>query len=242
MYKRQDQFHAINWVVWFYGNPFVDLTPSAIDNFYTTDGGEYSDAFCEYEGVTASLLPVELINFDANLIDDAVHLDWSTMTEIDNDYFTIEKTKDGFIFEHVATVDGAGNSNVELDYTAIDNNPYAGTSYYRLKQTDFNGDYSYSHLEPITYNPNTINFTVFPNPSSGSDIQVHLSGAGRDEAITFTILDIAGRVVYQVESSADINGRLTTSLKPKDVLAAGMYTVIGKTEVQEYSEKIVVIK
>ena len=83
-----------------------------------------------------------------------VNLAWTTASETNNDYFTIQKSKDAQIFEDVFVVDGAGNSSTIINYFDIDKSPYTGISYYRLKQTDFDGHVSYSNIVPIEYNPN----------------------------------------------------------------------------------------
>ena len=87
-------------------------------------------------------LPIDLLSFDSEWTDGVVNLDWVTSTELRNDFFTVERSLDLIFFETVVTVPGAGNSNVELSYSSIDETPYSGTSYYRLKQTDYNGEHS----------------------------------------------------------------------------------------------------
>lgn len=84
-------------------------------------------------------LPVELINFEADKVDGAVKLTWSTATEVNNEYFTIERSKDGKHFAEIEKITGAGNSSFSNTYSAHDNDPFEGVSYYRLSQTDFDG-------------------------------------------------------------------------------------------------------
>jgi len=83
-------------------------------------------------------LPVKLISFTATLINKEVELNWATASEINNSYFTIERSADGKNFDDIMTKPGAGNSQVVLHYAAYDVQPLPGVSYYRLKQTDFN--------------------------------------------------------------------------------------------------------
>ncbi len=91
--------------------------------------------------MTPSALPVSLVDFTLALNkNNTVSLKWQTASEKDNDYFTIERSGDGKNFMPIDRVDGAGNSNVMRSYTYKDEQPLAGISYYRLKQTDFNGD------------------------------------------------------------------------------------------------------
>ena len=88
--------------------------------------------------------PVELVTFSAVTIGESVSLSWSTASEKSISYFTIEKTKDFLSYETVIVMNGSGNSNSIIEYETIDNNPFIGKSYYRLKLTDFSGDFIYS--------------------------------------------------------------------------------------------------
>jgi len=83
-------------------------------------------------------LPIELIQFKATKVGAYVQLDWSTATEINNDYFTVERSVDGENFEVILTEKGAGNSSTQKDYRRYDEQPRVGYNYYRLSQTDFN--------------------------------------------------------------------------------------------------------
>lgn len=90
-----------------------------------------------------------MISFNASLNNNNVSLNWATASEVNNDYFTIERSKDGQNFEALLTKRGAGNSTVRRDYEANDPNPFQGYSYYRLKQTDYDGRFTYSKVETI---------------------------------------------------------------------------------------------
>ncbi len=111
----------------------------------------------------ANPLPITLISFDATLIKNNVWLVWKTQTEINNDYFTLERSSNLENWETIKEVNGAGNSNTTLGYSTVDQKPLDGVSYYRLKQTDFNGAYSYSDIKSIKNN-GFDNLTVYPNP------------------------------------------------------------------------------
>lgn len=111
-------------------------------------------------------LPIELKTFHAEAREQIVHLFWSTASETNNDYFTIERSKTGHEWETVVQVDGAGTSTSTKNYSAIDDGPFAGLSYYRLKQTDFDGTFSYSKVVTVTLEPQG-ELEVFPNPSTG---------------------------------------------------------------------------
>lgn len=116
---------------------------------------------------TQTPLPIEIAYFRASLNEEnSVELNWQTNAEINNDYFTLERSKNGVDWQILANVKGAENSNNVLVYSHIDFTPLNGTSYYRLKQTDFDGHYSYSHVQKINMMESESHpFEVYPNPS-----------------------------------------------------------------------------
>jgi hypothetical protein len=102
-------------------------------------------------GTTSSLnaLPIELLSFNASYIQSEVVLDWVTASETDNDFFTIERSIDAQEWESIENIPGAGSSVNRIDYQTSDPNPHTGLSFYRLKQTDFDGSFSYSPIERV---------------------------------------------------------------------------------------------
>lgn len=116
-------------------------------------------------------LPIQLINFEAKMNKlGIVDIKWATATEINNDYFAVERSKDGINFEEIRTVKGAGNSSRTLHYTSKDGKPLKGISYYRLKQTDFDGTSSHSAIVSVNNSGFTTmgevigNINIYPNP------------------------------------------------------------------------------
>ena len=142
-------------------------------------------------------LPIELLSFQATAQDDHVLLEWVTASERDNDYFTIERSIDGINFEDVGVVDGAGNSSVTLEYDLIDPNPYLGWSYYRLKQTDYNGEFSYSEPDAVYFGTES-EFTIYPNPllKSGQELTI-ISNFEINDKTSIIVMDAKGTVVSQ---------------------------------------------
>ncbi|MBI4931636.1 MAG: SBBP repeat-containing protein [Bacteroidetes bacterium] len=111
--------------------------------FGTTAGGEsFITKIDNY-----SSLPVELLSLTANCENNLVKLNWQTATEINNDYFTIERSINGKTFEAIGKMQGTGNSSTIQQYEFTDPLPngegWGGALYYRLKQTDYNGKYEY---------------------------------------------------------------------------------------------------
>ena len=94
-------------------------------------------------------LPIELLYFKGYSIEASNHLIWSTASENNNDYFTIEKTLDGIIYEQLVMINGASNSHTQLYYEYFDFNILNVVNYYRLKQTDYDGKFVYSPIISI---------------------------------------------------------------------------------------------
>lgn len=114
----------------------------------------------------AFFVPVEWLSFDVESGKDAtsVQCKWSTATERNNDYFTIQRSANGEQWQDAGIVDGSDISLTVTEYSFEDKLPLRGTSYYRIKQTDFNGESKYSETRSITLMSGSI-FNVFPNPS-----------------------------------------------------------------------------
>ena len=173
--------------------PADDATGRNVGDDYLSFTG--ANSFSEFGpgGEGGGLLPVTLSNFDATLNDGVVNIVWTTQTEIDNDYFTVERTQDAIEYEDVTEVLGAGNSIVRIDYSATDEEPLYGTSYYRLKQVDYDGTFNYSDIVAIENNyTNLSNFNVYYD---GQNIQIRYE---LDNVVNYSVMvyDISGKLVY----------------------------------------------
>ncbi|MCU0422248.1 MAG: T9SS type A sorting domain-containing protein [Bacteroidia bacterium] len=126
--------------------------------------------------IDQSTLPVEFIKVNARAKGDDIVVNWSTATEKNNSKFIIEKSIDGVNFENAGEVKGAGNSSVVRNYTFTDTNAAANASllnipvmYYRIRQVDFSGEFSFSNRVSVFFIRNSAqqanNITVFPNPA-----------------------------------------------------------------------------
>ena len=174
---------------------------------------------------TQTPLPIELISFNANLQDNkTVRVDWQTASETNNDYFTVERSTNGVNWQELTTIEGKENYSSPSKYEAIDNKPYSGISYYRLKQTDLNGRFTYSKIEMID-NQNISNSEVklFPNPTKS---QITIVG-NAFELNQIKIYSIFGQ---DISSSAKIvslqESALTLDLSN---LKSGFYFIKTKT-------------
>lgn len=117
------------------------------------------------------ILPVSISLWEATNLDKSVLLEWSTASEENNDYFTIERSFNGVSWVAIGKVNGAGTTTVENFYSFEDKKPVEGISYYRLKQTDYNGEYSYSSVKCIN-RPKKANdsFVVYTNHEANAFI------------------------------------------------------------------------
>ena len=144
-------------------------------------------------------LPVELLNFNSKCINDEIEFNWSTASEINNDFFSIEKSNDGQQWETIHIIKGAGNSTSIVNYSASEKNTLPGINYYRLKQTDFGGQHSYSKIISLTscHTTNTT-FSIFPNPCQ-STVNILFSG-NKEEITSVEIINVLGQSVFHSSS------------------------------------------
>ncbi len=190
----------------------------------------------------SAVLPIELLQFEAKVENNKVKLLWSTASEINNDYFTIEKTMNGVDFEMVTTLPGAGNSNQLLEYSTYDNEPYQGVSYYRLKQTDFDGKYEYSELVPVTYlgEEKEKTIKVFPNPLTEGNLIFRAIGFDNGDMVDIVISDIYGNRILERTFNTDDAGTFRHSLMTGNILSKGLYIVTVKVGQKVHNEKVIV--
>lgn len=183
-------------------------------------------------------LPIELLSFDAKLDDKVVDITWVTASEINNDYFTVEKSADGKQFEEVAKVNGAGNSTSLLNYNASDLHPLQGISYYRLKQTDYDGKYSYSKMLAVN-NKNSLSAVVFPNPASNL-FYVNIAGKAEEEVL-IVVRDILGKEYCSKKVILSPKQNII-AIDVSQQLAAGIYTIMAKSTGNDtfYESRIVI--
>ena len=137
-------------------------------------------------------LPIELISFKANNNQNSVELSWTTATEINNDFFTIERSMDAENWKEISFIAGAGNSNALLNYSFTDQNPIIGKQYYRLKQTDYDGSFTYSEILVVNMGEEISSaIKLYPNPTLG---QLHIEAENLDKDNIF-VFDVLGKEV-----------------------------------------------
>jgi hypothetical protein len=157
-------------------------------------------------GCNMTLLPIELVSFTADCEYGSINLKWVTSSEINNDYFTIEKSYDMKNWDIVSVISGAGNSSTTIDYSYIDSYEYAENVYYRLKQTDYNGDFSYSAaIAANCYSEQDVKLLLYPNPAN-NELKCEFYSPFKDNYIV-EIINTYGQTVLQksYELHEDLN-------------------------------------
>lgn len=165
-------------------------------------------------------LPIELIDFNGFAENGFNLLKWTTAVEINNDYFEIEKSLNGVLFEKIAQVTGAGNSNTVKNYEFIDNDDYKGITYYRLKQIDYNGTMSYSSVVAIKQSLGA-EVSVFPNPTID---KVKMNFVSKEDGTYKVIVSDVSKVIYE-QSLVVSRGNQIVNFDYFTALAKGFYIV-----------------
>ncbi|ELR71003.1 hypothetical protein C900_03133 [Fulvivirga imtechensis AK7] len=171
------------------------------------------------------VLPVELMTFNAAMHGEAALLKWATASELNNDYFTIEKTTDLEHFEEIGIVQGKGTTDERSDYEFYDRDPSYGISYYRLKQTDFDGTFTYSEVTKIDNKTGSEvpGFKMYPVPNRGEHLTIRATGLSSDEECALAIVNLQGQLVYQGSVRIYNNEEVTLNFGQK--LPQGIYTL-----------------
>lgn len=199
--------YALRSSVVFFDNPFYGgkgdgyahrTSAFPVTNMYLGGKGD-GYACCLDIGFSKALhpLPVELIFFHVLCMEDRVVLKWATASEYENNYFIIEKSSDAQNFYPVGTVPGAGTSSLTHNYSFIDKTQPSdgGYRYYRLKQTDYSGSYTYSGISYVHCNKDVDQFAgnLFPNPAK--DIVSLVFSTKHKGILKMEITDVVGQFI-----------------------------------------------
>jgi hypothetical protein len=190
-----------------------------------------------------SPLPIELLSFSAVPNNNKVDLKWETATETNNAYFTIEKSKDGANFTKLIDVPGAGNSTSQKDYYESDYQPYTGTSYYRLKQTDENGNYKYYPMQSVSFSMNLKqNISFGPNPliEANQGLNAQVDGYQNQEVLV-VLRDINGREMFSKVLITVEDSKLV-AIDETSNIPTGEYIIVATSNGSIYNQKIIVVR
>ncbi|GIR57465.1 MAG: hypothetical protein CM15mP65_00460 [Crocinitomicaceae bacterium] len=120
------------------------------------------------QGSGGAALPIDLVSFAGECVNNTTELEFVVASQVNNDYYTIERSVDGNEWSEVGIIDGEGNTSTQMTYKWIDVSPTNGVNYYRLSQTDFDG--TSETFAPIAITCETApvdGYSVYPNPANG---------------------------------------------------------------------------
>jgi len=148
------------------------------------------------------ILGVTLIDFTVKLDNNQVLVEWKTASEVNNDFFTVQRSENIKDWTTIDTVDGAGSSSITLEYSTVDSFPVRKSdAYYRIKQTDFDGSFTYSLIKSVRMNDESDNVFIYPNPANN-----YFNIIGVDENFTVELYSITGDLLatFNNQNTIDI--------------------------------------
>lgn len=186
-------------------------------------------AFALASTSTLNPLPVEWLHFNAKVqFENSVQLSWSTASEINNDYFAVEHSNDGILFTELDRVEGAGNSNIVQSYQWLHRDALPGTNYYRLRQTDYNGDYEHSVVRAAELSDEALGQIYIAQDL----LHIRLSAFSGD--ITVQLFEVSGRLLrsYHHESGEHIS-------LPHRLQNRGVYIIRVVSDDRTFSQRVI---
>lgn len=230
---------ASRWELKGNGSP-TDLTSSLVQGANVTAAGNTVALTVPAVSITLlkfqqpeSPLPVELVHFSYLSHGSHIVLNWHTATETNNKSFTVQRSSNGVDFENVNTVAGGGTIDHPADYEYTDKSPLAGTSYYRLRQTDFDGQYTYSKVLAVTQASFESTWKVFPNPAKE---EVNITFVPGEYELEVQVFTVEGKLYYENKMPAE-EGLLKLDVGP---WPKGVYFIRAKADEKSFTKKLVI--
>jgi subtilisin-like proprotein convertase family protein len=204
----------------FDGQSSTGLWTLTVDDNFDADGGSLTGWGLRICSFTATTLPVNWLSLTAHKEqNNTVTLLWS-VNEYDNDHYEIERSADGTTFVKIGEL-AASNAPGNLhQYIYNDLKPFAGRSYYRIKQVDIDGKSTYSIIVSVLTDKTNTPWVIYPNPARG---QTSLLCNDNSRNLQISLLDAAGRMVYMQSKSNTVRGEVITI--PLQKIAKGIYTI-----------------
>jgi hypothetical protein len=209
---------------------------SQISRFRITLSGNSDVAFVAYNNRTfniGTILPLKLIDFSVNAVNEISELSWTTATEENTSHFIVERSNDNRTYTAVGQLNAAGNSSSLKKYGFTDAHTKKGSNYYRLKMVDVNGKSTYSNVVVANFNSSTTSISVFPNPATTEVSISHPAASGKE---TLTVYNAVGAIILKTAVSKNSSQtRLNTQS-----LAKGVYYISWQNEFTKKSESLVI--
>lgn len=189
--------------------------PTTQVTFSIAGGDDYVLVSVALSSVTP--LPVQFISFNAYSNSREVIISWSTAVEMNSDYFTLQRSKDGVSFENVIDIKASGNSSTVKNYSVVDSDPYQGVNYFRVKEIDFDGSFQFSGTVAVTiHSLSDDSLSVFPNPSA----TLFTVEAGREGQ--YYLLNEIGQTIRELNLNAENNYKINI-----ESMNSGIYFLVG---------------
>ena len=190
---------------------------------------------------TENPLPVDLISFEARLVDNKAELTWATASEVNNDFFEVQRSEDGKEWEVVGEVDGNGTVNEVINYNFTDPRPLFGKSFYRLRQVDFDGQFEYSHVVSINnhFTGEAMEVLVFPNPTEASNINLRVLTGNKENRISVQLIDALGHRFIDENMNPEVFNQ-DLIISPRESLARGVYFLIVTQNSRVVRQRVVI--
>lgn len=214
---------------------------SAGGNYLSYKGGQITSAsMISHLAAGAALdvepeaweLPITLLSFIAQKVQGGVLLEWVTASEKNNDYFTVYRSHNGFDFEAIGSMSGAGTTNISHEYSYTDYSVFGGVTYYKLGQTDYDGKKTYSPILSVFEDTPTFEILRCINTvSTQCTLYIQLNTA---DINNLYIINSNGAIVYNKIFVNTVYEQIDITLTP------GIYTVINKTKNSVNSVQILV--
>lgn len=205
-----------------FNNAFGKIDVFGADSVRLSLVDEEGTVFAKHTVTNSEPIPVELTSFTAIAEAGQVTLRWSTATEKNNKEFGIERSVDGKVFSSIGFTAGNGTTTELREYRFTDNNPAAGISYYRLKQTDYDGSFEYSHVIQVSAKP-VLSFTLEQNHPNPFNPETQISFTLPEKGfVTLAVYNILGKEVDVLFSGELESGRHTVNFNAKNY-SSGVY-------------------
>jgi trimeric autotransporter adhesin len=199
-----------------------------INNYNANTASDHLPVYTRFNFAVA--LPVTLSKFNAQSRGSEVLITWTTANEFNSSHYVVERSGDGRNFTDIGTVNAAGYIISSVNYQLVDPSPLQGQNYYRLKQVDVDGKYTYSATVTVNFATSDV-LNVYPNPVT-SNIQIRLNSTSKNLVAQVTSLD--GVLIVQAKGDIkQINQQINQKLSS---LKSGMYIL----QLQNSSEKHVI--
>jgi len=177
---------------------------------------------------SSSALPVELISFSGKSTDKGVELKWETASELDNDYFLLQRSDDGIVWSNIERIPGMGTTFIYSRYSYIDRSPIPGLGFYRLKQTDFDNQFELSNVVTVEHDV-AGQVTLFPNPAKENITINRLESVKK-----LSVFNAVGKEIY-IENQISVLSDEMAELNIEN-LPAGIYFLKTQKETLKFTK------